>query len=161
MVLLDARVGVPSATRSVVELDESHAALDQTSGHEAIAAKDAGLFFIDAVELERRVGLLSKVDRFGGLGLHPVGQLVGADAGFELRIDGSGGLMLSVQRIDQFAFGVLALWACWTRGREVPNRITVAVQRSALVGSRHEPGTPVARPVDDFSVVVFNDDESR
>ena len=59
MVLFDARVGVPSASRSVVELDESHAAFDQTSGHETIAAKDVRLFFIDAVELERRVGFLS------------------------------------------------------------------------------------------------------
>ena len=58
MVLFDSRMSIPATTRAVVQLHESHTAFDKASREEAISAECLCSFFIDAVELQRRVGLL-------------------------------------------------------------------------------------------------------
>ena len=63
----------------MVELDESHATLNQAPRHEALLAKRGRDRIVQAVELLHRLGLLGPIDRLRSAALHPVSQLVRRD----------------------------------------------------------------------------------
>ena len=86
VVALHLGVAVPLAAGSVIELDESDPALDQTAGEEALLTEDLGILLIQPVKSLGRRGLLFKVDRFGGMHLHVGGQFITADARFQLAV---------------------------------------------------------------------------
>src|SRR4051812_8111698 len=78
----------------VDDVDEAHAALDETAREEAVGGEgavlagaaaalgfDLGVFAIEAVHGEGLWGFAAEVDQFGGGGLHAEGQFVAGDAG--------------------------------------------------------------------------------
>jgi hypothetical protein len=60
----------------VVDLDEAHAALDESAGHEHAVGKAAGLLGFLAVEFVDVLGLLGDVGQLRHAGLHAEGHLV-------------------------------------------------------------------------------------
>lgn len=83
MALVVIAVGVPIG---VVELHKSRSSFYESSCQEAALAKLVGLLAADAVELLGRFRFVGSHDHFGGMGLHPVGQFVGFDAGGEFGV---------------------------------------------------------------------------
>ena len=105
--------------------------------------------------------LLRKIHCFGGLRLHLISQLVGADAGIEFAIDRATGLMLAVQSVDEFAFVVLSGRIDGAGWGQESDRISIRMQRGSLLGRWHKARAPVARPVDHFAIVILDHDEAR
>ena len=68
----------------VPDLDDAHAALDETAGDKELFALLAG-----AVGGAGGFGFFGDVERVGGLGLHAEAEFERLDAGFQLRIAGA------------------------------------------------------------------------
>src|SRR5260221_10328578 len=89
VVVDDAVVRVPGIDRVVdisaaPKLDEADTLLDQSPGHQALAAERLRDFPIEAIELTGLLGFPRKVHRLRRTGLHPVSQLVRRDSRREL-----------------------------------------------------------------------------
>src|SRR5687767_753763 len=74
---LDLRMRIPRAAlaAAVEELDEAHAALDETASREAQLAEFFGVGLVHAVKRPCRLRFLLELERFGDRGLHLEGQL--------------------------------------------------------------------------------------
>ena len=68
---------------AVSYLNETHAALGKTPGHEALATEISRCGLVETVLALRRRGLVIDPLQFRCLNLHAVGQLQGADPSFQ------------------------------------------------------------------------------
>ena len=101
----DGDVLVPAA---VEELDETHAALGEAAGEQAVGGVGAGLAGLRAVEIEGGGGFAGEVGEFGHGGLHAEGHLVGMDAGDGFRIaDFVGEALVERGEVVELASGVV------------------------------------------------------
>ena len=96
MLHLDVVVAVPRLAFAVPDLHEAHAALDEPSRRENLPRLRA--LAIHRADVRR---LLADVERVRRLHLHPVGQLEGCDARFELSLARTGRRVALVQGAEQ------------------------------------------------------------
>ena len=82
---------------AVVHLDKAHAGFCEATGHEALAPEVIRRGFVDSVERERRGGFAAEVHRVGRVRLHPPGEFVALDHGFEFTVAGFLAQLLGVQ----------------------------------------------------------------
>ena len=101
VVRLDVVVGVPAGHVARVELDEPDAALDQPPGQQAAGAELGRQRVVEAVEAPGLGRLARQVDGLGGRALHPVGELVGLDAGGQLGVVAAGSRWRALRPADQ------------------------------------------------------------
>ena len=155
MVFFDAGVRIPLAAGAAEELNEPHAPLDQPAGQEAVAAKGLGLFFIKTVEPAGGFRLLGEINCLGSCLLHAEGELIAADAGFQFALLGPGRGVGPVEVGQQRERLPLPLRVKPLGGLQVANRLVRSpIDPHALVGCRHKPAAPVARPVDRLPAAV-------
>ena len=67
----------------VVDLNEAHAALDQPTGEQALAAEDLRHRFVQTVKRLRGAGSRPQLEGLGRFGLHAKRQFERGDAGFQ------------------------------------------------------------------------------
>src|SRR5437667_272609 len=84
MIVNDAVVGVPSVHilvhhRAIPKLNHAHAALDQPSGHQALAAERLAYFVVQAVKAPGLIALRIDIDGLRSAALHAERQFVRAD----------------------------------------------------------------------------------
>src|SRR5207248_995912 len=86
----DVAVGIPGAVAAagMADLDEADAALGQAAREQELPAKVVRRRLLDAIKVAHMPWLLGQVDGLGRGKLHARGQLVGMDAGRNLRVDG-------------------------------------------------------------------------
>ncbi len=159
MVAFDIGVAVPLAARAAVELDEAHAVLDQPPRQQAIASEDGGLFVIQAIHLARGFALAAEVHGLRGFTLHLKGQLVTADAGFEVGVVGARRGMKLIEVRKQVEFVALAARSDAFRRFQIFHRHAFGAEFHALIPGGHEPRAPIAHAVDDGALAVLDDDK--
>ena len=141
------------------ELHEADPALDEAARHQALTPEGLGDLLVEAVELLRGLGLGRGVDRLGGAALHAVGELVGRDAGRELRVAGVPGHVHLVEPGQGVEPGPLLLDADALGGLQVDDGVADGAEQRALVGGGHEAGAPVVGAAEGAAAVVVHDHE--
>ena len=77
-------MGVPIVSRiAVVDLDEPHSRLGQSTGKQALATEFIGMLVANAVQLARRLGFVLKVEHSRRGHLHAEGKLKRLEAGLQ------------------------------------------------------------------------------
>ncbi|MCE9608640.1 MAG: hypothetical protein K8R23_00270 [Chthoniobacter sp.] len=98
-------VGVPVVVRADVDqLDEAHAALGEAAGDEALPREAFAGAVLQAVEVERGVGLAAEVEHLGHGHLHAGGGLEGFQPGDQRGVGGMLLLVLAVKAVEQAEF---------------------------------------------------------
>lgn len=161
MVFFHAGVAVPLASGAVVELDESHAALDEAARHEALATEGSRVISVEPIERFDRFRLAVEIDRLRCLRLHAEGEFVTLDARFEFGVRFAAGAMALVEPGEEVELGVLPLRIAALRTAQIGDRLWAGLEQRALVAGGHEAGAPSARTVDDHCIAVLDDDEAR
>ena len=160
MVRLDVVVGIPAGDVARVELHEADPALDEPAGEQAAGAELRGLLRVEAVEGLRLVGLARQVDGLGRGRLHPVGELIGLDAGGELGVAVAAGEVAGVQLADQVERPPLGRARHALGGAEVEDRAGGArPHHRALMARRQEARAVRGRAALDPAGGIGQDDE--
>ena len=136
VILLDVVVGVPAVHVARVELDEPHAPLDQPPCQQAPRAELRRLLLVEPVEPADLLRLAREVHGLGRGGLHPVGQLVGADPGLELGVLAPRFEVAGVEPADQVEGLALAVGGHRVGRAEVEDRALAGPDHGPLVGRR-------------------------
>src|SRR3954454_8228775 len=144
--------------RSLDEMHESDAALDQSAGQKAIGGKGAVLirtagalglddrvFAVDSVRIERSPRLARKIGQFGRRGLHSERKLVAGDAAEDLRVVEAlvMGFIELTERIETGAakvsrkpIGVL----------QIEHRLSLSTKHAPFIRRGKKTAGPVSRP---------------
>src|SRR5688500_13035307 len=101
---LDIGMSVPRLSGTVPELNVADTPFDQSAGDQCLTSVDTG-----AVHLPNGFRLGRNVKSIRGVHLHPISQLKGLDAGFELGVVIALLLMFLVQLIEQIELLSLTL----------------------------------------------------
>ena len=138
MVLFDAGVRVPPATRSRVKLDEANAAFHQSPCQQTISAERLRPLIFKPIRIQGRFGFLREIDRLGSVRLHLKRQFVRGDPGLQLAVTSTVTQMITIELIDVIELPSLACLAD-TRGRiQVQNRLASQKKFRSLVRGWHE-----------------------
>jgi len=70
----------------IANFDEAHAGLGESARQKALPAEVVRLIFVDAIEIQRRLGLFGNIRDLGNLGLHFEGKFVGLNHAFDLMV---------------------------------------------------------------------------
>ena len=68
------------------DLNEAHALFQKTPGNQTASPEILGVLLVQAIEFPGRLRFLGDIEDSGDAELHPGGQLVSSNAGFEPRI---------------------------------------------------------------------------
>ena len=140
------RVRVPILARSGVDqLYESHALLNHAARHNALPAETGGGPTLHAVQLQRCVGLLAKIQHLRHSHLHAERRLIRFDSRIQHRISGMFPRMLAVEFIEQTQFQLLQL----SRRRapvEIRNRLRTAGDARPGINARQKIRRPDLAP---------------
>ena len=112
VVLLQLRVGIPTAGIGLVTLEnlhEAHAALDESARRQADLAEGPGLVAIQPVELLRLGALVGEAQQLRHRRLHPEGKLVGLDPGPQDRVLRILDRVQPIQPVQEFELALLFL----------------------------------------------------
>src|SRR5438046_5269869 len=119
------------------ELHCAHAALDESSRHEALPAERFAGFIVEPVQALGLFALTIDVDGLRSAPLHPKSQFIRADAGRQLA---DPGMLLDVILVQASQFVQLcALWSelqAAGRRMQVKNGIAGRAEQRTLIGSR-------------------------
>ena len=127
----------------VIELNKPDSPFDQAAREQAIPGERRFARF-DAIEIERGLAFAGQVDEFGRARLHPIGHLVGRDAGVDLgvaRLDRPA----EVEIADGIDGPALAVGADVFGGGQVQDRFAAASEGHALKTRRQEAAAPIDR----------------
>lgn len=147
------------ADRGTGQLDEPDSALHQSAGEQALAAEDGrGLVFcIEPVELPGGAGLAGQIGQAGDGGLHPVGQLIVGNGGFELivvaeAVEGRG--------VEAFEEGELVALEGFGRfdPADVCDRVRARVEDRALIARGEEAAVEVVEAAGRDQAAVQDDE---
>src|SRR5579862_8299614 len=89
MVAYDTAMRVPrivAVATATVELNKSHASLNEPSGQQTLSAEFLGALHVQAVQLLCLLRLVRDVDHFWSVRLHSVGKLIGGDTRFQIAV---------------------------------------------------------------------------
>ena len=153
-------MAVPFAARAAVELDEAHAALDETPREKAIAPVNRGLGMIHAVERLGALAFAAEIDGGRCLSLHGVGELVGADSRVEFGVVGAHRGVVAIERGQEVELVALAAVAEAFRVVEILDGRAFGAELDALIHAGHEAAAPIAHAVHDGAFAVFDDDKT-
>ena len=139
--ILQAAMVIPVA---VVELDEAHTFLGETTGEQGIAGEGARSIYFRTVTFHDRLTFAREVHEFRDTGLHAVGHLSLADARGDLGV-ARGGEVESVKFVRAFEEG-LALLAREAFGvAQIKHGFSSTAELDALVSAGQEAAAPEAR----------------
>ena len=143
----------------VIKVHEPDTPLDQASGKEAVI-RERGLAGLDAVKLQRFLGLAGEVHQFRGAGLHPVGHLILGDAGGDLRVSNVA-QVAPIQGADQVE-GVSLETAIEAFGAgDIEDRVALGAEDNSLIGRRQKAARPVRRTAADTSAGREDDETGQ
>ena len=125
----------------VKELHEPHPPLDQSTGQQALAAKEFGSRFAGSVKLVCCFALPGQIERFGGFPLHAKRQFERGDPGVELAVGLAALLVELVQAAEGIELGSLMVERSGLVG-DIGNRILQISDEGTLVGTRQKAGSP-------------------
>ena len=137
---LKVAVGVPVVIvvgTSGIDLDEAHATLNQTAGHQAFLAEVLGAVLVHAVEGLNMLRLLVEIDGFWSGGLHLVGELIGGDACGKVGVIPASFLVALIKMIEGLNQAILLIRSHVVDVFEVENGVTFGAKDRALVGGGH------------------------
>jgi len=163
VVVGDVAVGIPAAVaidHGDGEFDEPDAALDETTGEQALTCVGAGVR-VGCVETVERLGgggFSGQVEEFGDGGLHPAGEFRVGDGGFE-GVVGSGRIQgEAVEAAGEAAFGGLESGHGFAGG-DVGEGCAVGVEKRRLTrGGQETVAEAVDAPGRDLATI--EDDEA-
>jgi len=127
----------------VIELHESHVALDQPPGQKAISCIAARPLDIQAVHVKNVLGFLRNVRQFGHRGLHAEGKLVLFDAGECFRVSARG-VLIQVESLDVVEHLPPSRAAAADGIRQIQHRFLPAPHLYALIARRETSASPQA-----------------
>ncbi len=128
----------------VIELDETHVALGQAPGEQAVGREGAGLGGLRTVQIEDALRFLRDVGHFRHARLHAIGHLVLGDARFDFGVEFGGERQL-VEGADLLEHGPPAALADAVGVGEVKNGVVARGETHALVPRVEEAVAPQPR----------------
>src|SRR5262249_51190638 len=141
-----------------IELNKADTALDEPPCHETVAPEFIRWLLSHAIGFERLSRLLREIDRFGCLGLHPIGKLIRRNAGRQLLTTRTGIEMFLIQSRQQIELLALRLAFEFFRPAQVQDRASCRAKQRPLEAGGHEAARPVWLAADRSAPLVKHHD---
>ena len=148
MVAADVGMAVPALLvllTTGIDLHESHAALHEAPGGQALPGEMAAGGVVEAVEIERLAGFGGEIEGLRGGHLHPVGELVALDPGLDLAIGAGPVAVAGIEPRGEVKLGPLLVVGHRRAAGEVGDRRASGVEARSLERAWQKASRPVLR----------------
>ena len=146
MVAADVGMAVPALLvllTAGIDLHESHAALHEAPGGQALPGKMAAGGIVETVEIERFTGFGAEIEGLRGGHLHPVGELVALDPGLDLTIGAGQVAVAGIEPRGEVELGPLLVVGHRRAAGEVGDRGPGGIEARSLERARQKTSRPI------------------